>query len=562
MRRCLAPLLVAALLAPAALAQSSHGVIVQFARAPTPDERALLALHGVRTFVSIVPAAIGDASPADEAWLRAQPFVARVDADQPLERTDAFAASLIRSGGPLLDLGFDGSGVTVAVLDSGIDASHPDVAGRVLADVSYVNGGWQSISVDTDGHGSHVAGIIAGNGAASAGLVQGIAPGAGLVGMDFTRAFTTSTALQAMDWVLKNKDRYHIRVVQNSWGRADNPTAWDPGDSIIRASNRLVDEGLVVIFSAGNKGPEPGSVSLEGRNPNVITVGAVDAAGLSPAFSGRGPVRDGSGAVQPWIKPDVVADGVDIASIRSGQAVGKVVQPQLVPTQLPGLGQGVAPEAARYTTLSGTSQAAPQVAGLAAVMLQANPRLTPGQVHNLLRSTAIDLGAPGPDDATGFGLVDARDAVLAAQGQEADHGNVLLRGGEETFDASGTIATATGQLVQTSPVVQVRQGGMVEATFPVKAGATAARFDFSWSPVTVAFQVYLVGPAQTLGPWSTSRTLGTERTISGGEPGLAPGVYKLVARPTGVASVSYHATMTATIREQAQLPAQLSDRYR
>jgi serine protease AprX len=563
--RWLALLLVALLVAPAG-AQGEHKVIVQFAREPTAAERGLLAVHGVRSFVSVIPAGIAQVTDADEAWLRAQGLVQRIEPDAPLQRMDVLANGLIRAGPPLHDLGFDGSGVTVAVLDSGIDATHPDLAGRVLADVTYVNGDWQSTTVDTDGHGTHVAGIIGGDGAASGGLVQGVAPGAGLVGMDFTRAFTTTTALQAMDWVLKHKDEYHIRVVQNSWGRADNPQAWDPSDSLVRASTRLVDEGLVVVFSAGNKGPDAGSVSLEGRNPAVITVGAVDAAGLVAGFSGRGPVQDAAGHAQPWVKPDVVADGVEVTSLRSAEATGaSTAPPVLQPTQLPALGPGVQPEAVRYTTLTGTSQAAPMVAGLAAVMLQANPSLTPGQVHNLLRSTAIDLGPQGPDDATGFGLVDARDAVLAAQGKAPDHGNILLAGGEETFTAAGSLATATGQLVQTSPVVQVKQEGVVEATFPVKAGATSTRFDFTWSPATVAFQVYLAGPAQTVGPWSAATQQGGERTISGGEPGLPAGVYKLIARPTGLsslASVQYRAAMTVDVREQAQLPAQLAARYR
>jgi serine protease AprX len=560
---CLGALLLAALLLlPLAPAAATQRVVVQLRHAPDAEERAALLAHGVPTFLAILPAAIGDVRPDDLGWLRAQPWVERVDPDQPLERHLDRSKPLVRAGRPMLDLGFDGAGVGVAILDSGIDATHPDFAGRVAADVTYVNGDWQPTRVDTDGHGTHVAGVVAGDGSASGGVLAGVAPGATLVGMDFTRSFTTTTALQAFDWVLRHARESNIRVVTNSWGRAESPNAWDPGDSLVRASNRLVQEGIVVLFSAGNKGPDASTVTLEGQNPDVITVGAVDDAARIAGFSGRGPVRDGAGQAQDWVKPDLVADGVSILSARSAQATGPIQQPLLQPSQLPGLGTPVGQEGARYTELSGTSQAAPHVAGIVAAMLQANPALTPGQVHNLLRESAIDLGPPGPDADTGFGLVDARDAVHRALGQPADRGNILLTGGEETYAAAGSLAAAANQLVQTSPVLQVKSGGVVEASFPVKVGATSARFDFAWQPTAAAFRVYLAGPAQTLGPWTSSRLEGGERVVSGRADDIAPGVYHLIARPGAPVDAQYRATMTVSVREQAQLPAKLEERYR
>lgn len=555
-------LLLALPLLGAAAPEPTQGVIVQLHREPTAEERAALAARGVATFVSILPAAVGEATPAGLAWLRAQPWVERVDPDAPLVRHLDLSTRLIRAGAPMLDLGFDGAGVTIAVLDSGLDASHPDLEGRVRANVVYAAGDWRATLADSDGHGTHVAGIAAGNGAASDGALRGVAPGAGLVGMDFSRAFTTGTALQAFDWVLRNADALGIRVVTNSWGRAQNPGAYDEGDALVRASDRLVAQGLVVLFSAGNHGPEASSLSLEAQNPDVITVGAVDDAALPASFSGRGPVLLADGGEAAWIKPDLVAAGVGVLSARSAQAVGTIEQPTLLPSQLPGLGEAPAEQAVRYVALSGTSQATPHVAGIAAAMLEANPALTPGQVHNLLRESAIDLGAPGPDDVTGFGLVDARDAVRRAMGLAEDRGNILLAGGEETYTAEGRLAAAAGQLVQTSPVLQVKEARAVEAELPVKVGATAVRFDFAWTPPTEAFRVYLVGPTKTLGPWSAPRTQGGERVLSGLVEDPEPGVYRLLARPAAPTSADYRATMTVTIREQARLPAELGDQYR
>ncbi|HEV8359286.1 MAG TPA: S8 family peptidase [Candidatus Thermoplasmatota archaeon] len=545
-----------------AMAQAPERSIVQLRAEPTEAQRAVLLSHGALV-LDVLPAAVCDCTAADVAWLRTQSWVARVEPEAALQPTLDLSTRLIRAGPPLLDLGFDGSGVGVAVLDSGIDVTHPDLEGRVVANVAYVDGQWVPTQVDTDGHGTHVAGIVAGNGQASGGALRGVAPGANLVGMDFGRAFTTTTALQAFDWVLRHKDQYNIRVVTNSWGRAESPNAWDPGDSLVQASNRLVREGIVVVFSAGNHGPGSSSISLEGQNPNVITVGAVDDAAVLAGFSGRGPVVDEVGQAMDWVKPDVVAAGVGILSARSAEGAGPLITPPtLVPSQLPGLTQAASAEAARYVELSGTSQAAPHVAGLAAVMLQANPSLSPAQVHDILRESAVDLGAPGPDDETGFGLVDAVDAVRLALGMDEDLGNILVAGGTETYEARGNLLGGAGQLVQTQPVAQVKPQGAAEAAFPVKVGATAATFRFAWTPATAAFRVYLVGPTTTLGPWTQTTTEGGERVILGRADAPEPGTYRLLARPIGAPSASYHATMSVAVREEAGLPADLDPRYK
>jgi len=282
----------------------------------------------------------------------------------------------------------------------------------------------------------------------------------------------------------------------------------------------------------------------------------VDDAASLMSFSGRGPVVDTSGQRVPWIKPDVVAPGAAVRSAHSSQAALPTEQGSLVPAQLPiPGGAGVSQETVRYVELSGTSQAAPHVAGVAALMLEANPALTPAQVHDLLRESAIDVGTPGPDDTTGWGLVDARDAVRRALDQPEDHGNVLLAGGEEAYDARGQLAGVLGQVVQTEPALDVKPAGSVEARFPVKPGADHVAFRFTSSPATGAFRVYLDGPSGAIGPWTNAHTEGGSRVQEGGLSNPRAGMYKLRASPVGPVSGEYAAHIVVNVKPEALPPA-------
>ena len=459
--------LAALLLLPSALAVAPEPAVVGDLIV-TLRERTPIPAHA--TALAVLPGyVLHDATEGDAARLSADPRVERVDWAVPLAfssearlPTRAFT-SLTRADAT----GLDGSGITVAVLDSGIDAAHPDLAGRVRENVRLVEKRFVPAPGDPDGHGTHVAGVLAASGDASQGRWTGVAPGVDLVGIDISTRFTTASAVLAYDWLLTRHEELGVRIVVNAWGRIGEGERYDARDPVVRAIDRLVDEGVVVVFSASNHGPAAGTLSLEAMHPRVITVGATDAAGLLADYSSRGPVRSVSededafrrrvavNAAAPWSKPDVVAPGDAVVGPRSAQSLPREGDP----TPL-------------HTTYSGTSQAAPHVAGIVAMMLQARPAMTPDDVAHALRASAIDLGEPGPDHATGYGLVDGQDALRIAAGRAPDRGNALIVGGHERYHDAMPIA-ARGERGLLGMLA--RPDVVWETPFPVKPGARDLR---------------------------------------------------------------------------------------
>jgi len=286
--------------------------------------------------------------------------------------------------------GITGRGVTVAVIDTGIHP-HPDLAGRIVAFRDFVRNRTQPY--DDNGHGTHCAGGVASNGSQSAGEYTGTAPEAQLVGvkvMNKTGSGVLSTIIRGIDWVVQNRELYDIRVISMSIGTpAVTPAALDP---LVQAVERAWEAGIVVCVSAGNEGPRIGTITAPGTSPLVITVGAVEDRNTPPVsddsvadFSSRGPTLDGA------TKPDLVAPGVNIISLRApGSFVDKINSSFRV-------GEW-------YFRLSGTSMAAPLVAGMCAQLLQLNPELTPEQVKGILISNAVSLG----DDPNSQGAGEAQ----------------------------------------------------------------------------------------------------------------------------------------------------------
>lgn len=319
----------------------------------------------------------------------------------------------------------DGRGVGVAVIDTGIDATHPDLPynSGLLADPTVMaNYKIESVSFQlnlvplantdtTSGHGTHVAGIVAGQGTADAGHT-GVAPGAKLYGLGIGETTTTLWTNQGLAWVRENHDKVDppIRVVTNSWTTG---TSYDPNAYSSRLVRDLVAEGVVVVFAAGNDGGDGSSIrtSGEGQNPaeGVIMVGAT---GDGDAGDRDGPIRASSSRGQTTVPsswPDLMAPGTNIMSAKA-----------FVSTNGLGLFEN-------YVAMSGTSMAAPHVAAVAALMLQADPSLSPAQVESILESTAYHFGDGGGYSSTysdvrydgshhakGHGLVDARAAVEKA----------------------------------------------------------------------------------------------------------------------------------------------------
>jgi serine protease AprX len=286
---------------------------------------------------------------------------------------------------------------------------------RVDRFVDFVNG--QQAPYDDYGHGTHVAGIVAGNGFDSAGRRSGIAPGAHVIALkvlDGSGRGRISDVIAALDYVVTYKDAYNIRVANLSvaTGVYESYTT----DPLTLAARHAVEAGIVVVAAAGNYGRGPdgrtqyGAITAPGNSPWVLTVGAsshmgtIDRADDTIAlFSSRGPT-----AIDRAPKPDLVAPGVGIESLSDPDS-------SMYSTRSPYLLSGtVATSYLPYLSLSGTSMAAPVVSGTVALMLQANHALTPNQVKTILQSTAQPYQVY--DRMTeGAGFLDAKRAVDAAR---------------------------------------------------------------------------------------------------------------------------------------------------
>jgi subtilisin family serine protease len=310
------------------------------------------------------------------------------------------AADQTRAGNTLLlgllgIPGVDGQGVGVALLDSGI-APHSALAGRVVANVSFVTGDPQT--TDIFGHGTHVAGIIAGNQPVNGvvpGYAGGIAPGANLVNVRVLGADGsgfTSDVIAGIKWVVANRVRYNIRVINLSLGHpVTEGCATDP---LCEEVNQAVQAGIVVVVAAGNTGQAPdgrtimGSILSPGNSPYAITVGALNTWGTVDrsddtvaAFSSRGP-----SAYDLAVKPDIAAPGTKILSLQADGAFLPTVYPSI---HVAGSGNNA------YMYLSGTSIATPMVSGGVALLLQGSPNLSPAQVKFALQNGATALTDAG-----------------------------------------------------------------------------------------------------------------------------------------------------------------------
>ena len=366
-------------------------------------------LTGIGAIVAEIPArALRD--------LAAAPEVRSISVDRrlqgALDRTgDAIGARWVTAS-----LGFDGSGIGVAIVDSGVTAVHDDLEGnRIVQFLDFVDA--QPQPHDGYGHGTHVAGIIAGSGFDSDGARRGLAPGAHLVvlrALDAQGDGYVSNAIAAIDYAIDQRAAYNIRVINLSVaGGVYESYQTDP---LALAARRAVEAGIVVVTAAGNLGrnasgrPSYGGITSPGNAPWVLTVGAADHKGtvdraddsVAP-FSSLGPT-----AIDGIAKPDLVAPGVGIESLADAGSTLFEARPLArlwgtVPTATP-----------PYLSLSGTSMAAPVVAATVALMLEANPALTPAAVKMLLRASATRTGG-GEPAAEGAGFLDARGAVELAR---------------------------------------------------------------------------------------------------------------------------------------------------
>jgi len=299
--------------------------------------------------------------------------------------------------------GFTGSGVGVAIIDSGINDSHPDLwnSSRTNSRVVYhqdftgtSNTNTAGGKYDLYGHGTHVAGIIAGNGSLSGGQFSGMAPGANLIdlrALDANGSGSDSTVIAAIQAAINLKSTYNIRVINLSLGRGLSVGyAQDP---LCQAVESAWKAGIVVVVAAGNYGRLDingsegyGTITAPGNDPYVLTVGATKANGSSSvaaetlaSYSSKGP-----SAYDHVVKPDIVAPGNSVVSLYATGATLEGAYPSESLTGSDGKND--------YFTLSGTSMATPAVAGAAALLLSQQSTLTPDQVKARLMKTAYKMG--------------------------------------------------------------------------------------------------------------------------------------------------------------------------
>lgn len=368
-----------------------------------------------------------------------------------------------------------GRNVGVAVLDTGIDATHPDLAGRVtrnikLADTLSLGAGF-NYPIDSEnlsntdqlyGHGSFVAGVIGGSGAASNGKYAGVAPGASLIGLS-AGDLTLLYVLDGFDYLLANGNTLNVRVVNCSFSAN---TLFDANDPVNIATKMLTDNGVNVVFSAGNTGPGQHTLNPYAVAPWVVSVGATDTLGHLAGFSSRGDFASG------LFRPTLVAPGVNVVSVR-GSGITNVIGAQGVTNN--DLQRLTSSELPYYTTSSGTSFSAPQVAGTIALMLEANPSLTPAAVRDILQRTATPL-PPYYEHEVGAGMLNAHAAVLEATFPERKIG-----AWRSTLDR-GQVSFGNDPLNAFSGVVQ--PGSPFETTFQVPADTVFASVQIGWGPLT------------------------------------------------------------------------------
>jgi subtilisin family serine protease len=425
----------------AAVAREPRGQAVAFGRALAAqarrDDRA------GRLGARAPAAAPGLFAGIEKIWLDARVEAALDESVPQVGAPEAWAA------------GFDGTGVKLAVLDTGIDPTHPDVAGKIVASRSFIPG--EEVA-DGHGHGTHVASTVAGTGAASGGQYTGVAPGAQLVigkALNNAGTGTESQVVAAMEWAVLEQDADIVNI------SAGTPTPSDGTDPASQAVESLTSStGALFVIAAGNLGPAPFTISAPGAATAALTVGAVDKSDVLAGFSSRGP-RLGDHA----LKPELAAPGVSITAARAaGTSLGTPVDE-------------------RYTTASGTSMATPHVAGAAAILTQQHPDWDAAKLKAALVATSADTGytvyqqgAGRLDVARAFGQALQVSPATADFGflpwpQAGPHAKTLsytnATGADVTLDLSVRATTLRGQ--------PVREGALTldADTVTVPAGGSA-----------------------------------------------------------------------------------------
>lgn len=471
----------------------------------TAGQVAALKVLGIDKGITMrtLPIAGARATPAEIRALAQRTDVASIYWNAPLQYFNKEARELSGAARTVqnpADYGraipFSGAGVTVVVNDSGIDATHMDLQfGNHV--VQNTQGAANLASVDTmlpityiegvpntdwgSGHGTHCAGTIGGTGARSNGLYRGVAPGASLVGYGSGAVLFILDAVGGLDYAATNQFSYGspIRVTSNSWGSSGK---FEPLNPVNVATYELYKRGIVSVFAAGNDGPGEDTHNPYAQAPWVISVGASEKDAVLTSFSSRGHRGEVDTFTMPdgktWThinEPTVVAPGVDIVSTKDSTGTLPLLATEYDAATLP------AAYLPFYTHMSGTSMATPHVAGIVALMFEANPNLTPAQVRDILERTATNMTGRIYWEA-GAGHVNAYTAVAEAAGLRHDFGATVNSLRE--FNANALLAP----------------------------GAAPVPFSIFFSPVgTVESKSFTVGPEVA---WVAARAVVDANTVA------------------------------------------------
>lgn len=381
----------------------------------------------------------------------------------------SLAESVPQVGAPLAwQSGYDGTGTVVGIIDTGLDTAHPDLVGKMVLGTGFTHPGGTAPLRDQHGHGTHVAGIITGTGAASNGRYRGVAPGAQLAIFDACDPVingggdgcTLSTILEGVHWMAENG----VKIVNMSLGTGNTPEI----DPLEEAIQRLSEQhGILYVIAAGNSGGPGGEFNIDspGSTLAALTVGAVDKSDVITDFSSRGPLPAFDGY---RIKPDITGPGFDItsAAASTGSETG---------------GEGY------YIAAGGTSMATPHVAGAAAILLQRHPSWNGEQLKSALMSTAqykpnttmFEQGAGRLDVPAALATtVTALPASLSLGWAEFPHDDDEIITRAVTYrNESATVQTLTLHLNVTGPDGAAPPAGMLSldrttVTLPANGTAT------------------------------------------------------------------------------------------
>ena len=359
-----------------AATQAPLRVIVKFRAGTTRTAAAIPGVVAIHRTFSLIPASAMSVTAAGIDALSKRD-------DVEIIWLDGRVTTMLNESVPLISapqvwqLGWTGKGIKVGIVDTGIDPTHPDFAGRIVSMTDFSGEGTE----DNNGHGTHVASIIGGSGAASNGKYKGVAPEcvyytAKVLGGDGSGSF--SSVMAGVEWAVQQG----VQVINLSLGTTTN---CDGTDAISVTCDAAVQAGVCVCVAAGNSGPGPGTLGSPACARLVTTVGATDKTDEIAPWSSRGPTTDGR------VKPDICFPGVHITAARA----------RLAQIGTPAPEQG-------YSILSGTSMATPHAAGACALLLQANPTYSPQQVKDALMNSAKNLGLDANTQGKG------RADVLAA----------------------------------------------------------------------------------------------------------------------------------------------------